>query len=281
MLSALIACGDETTETYARLAMHSNMWESSNFNEDYDRMVVYDLDFATPEFVRDIKNKIKYKGCVYSTHSHMPDKPRVRVILPTGRDMTPDEHNAVARFIAQELGILDMVDACSFEPHQLMYWPSCPSDGEYLYVELDGEIVDPDKVLSVHPNWTDCSLLPTTPKESTAKKPEGTKQKDPLAKEGAVGLFCRLYTIADAIDAFLADVYEPVANMSGRYTYIAGESTAGLVLYENGTFAYSHHATDPAFGKLVNAFDLVRIHKFPDVDQKQSNSPLRTWLTSS
>ena len=43
ILSALIACGDETTETYARLAMHTNMWESSNFNEDYDRMVVYDL----------------------------------------------------------------------------------------------------------------------------------------------------------------------------------------------------------------------------------------------
>ena len=42
-LFALIACCDETTETYARLAMHSNMWESSNFNEDYDRMVVYDL----------------------------------------------------------------------------------------------------------------------------------------------------------------------------------------------------------------------------------------------
>lgn len=237
---------------------------------DCRSMLVYDLDFATPEFVKSIKDKIPYRGCVYSTHSHMPDKPRVRVILPAERDMTPDEHNAVARFIAQELGILDMVDACSFEPHQLMYWPSCPSDGEYLYVELDGDTVDPDKVLSAHPNWTDCSLLPTTPKESTAKKPEGAKQKDPLAKEGAVGLFCRLYTIADAIDAFLADVYEPVANMSGRYTYIAGESTAGLVLYENGTFAYSHHATDPAFGKLVNAFDLVRIHKFPDVDQKQS-----------
>lgn len=237
---------------------------------DCRSMVVFDLDFATPEFVKDIKNKIKYKGCVYSTHSHMPDKPRVRVILPAERDMTPDEHNAIARYTAQELGILDMVDACSFEAHQLMYWPSCPSDGEYLYVELDGEIVDPDKVLSAHPNWTDCSLLPTTPKESTAKKPEGTKQKDPLVKEGAVGLFCRLYTIADAIDAFLADVYEPVTNLSGRYTYIAGESTAGLVLYENGTFAYSHHATDPAFGKLVNAFDLVRIHKFPDADPKQS-----------
>ena len=43
MLSALIACGDETTETYARLAMHTNMWESSNFKEDYHFMVVHDL----------------------------------------------------------------------------------------------------------------------------------------------------------------------------------------------------------------------------------------------
>ena len=144
---------------------------------DCRSMLVYDLDFATPEFIQNIKDEIEYKGCVYSTHSHMPDKPRVRVILPAERDMTPDEHNAVARFTAQELGILDMVDPCSFEPHQLMYWPSCPSDGEYLYVELNGDLVDPDKVLAAHPGWTDCALLPTTPKESTAKKPAGARQK--------------------------------------------------------------------------------------------------------
>lgn len=237
---------------------------------DCRSMIVYDLDFATPEYVQDIKNRIAYKGCVYSTHSHMPEKPRVRVILPAERDMTPDEHNAVARHMAQELGILDMVDPCSFEPHQLMYWPSCPSDGEYLYEELEGNLIDPDRVLAAHPGWTDCALLPTTPKESTAKKPSGTKQKDPLAKDGAVGLFCRLYTIEEAISKFLPDVYEPVANTADRYTYIAGESTAGLVLYENGTFAYSHHATDPIFGKLVNAFDLVRLHKFPDEEPKKS-----------
>ena len=237
---------------------------------DCRSMLVYDLDFATTEFIQNIKDEISYKGCVYSTHSHLPDKPRVRVILPAKRDMTPDEHNAVSRYTAQELGILEMVDPCSFEPHQLMYWPSCPSDGEYLYVELDGDLVDPDKVLAAHPGWTDCALLPTTPKESTAKKPSGSRQKDPLAKDGAVGLFCRLFTIEDAIGRFLPDVYEPAASVPGRYTYIAGESTAGLVLYENGTFAYSHHATDPAFGKLVNAFDLVRIHKFPDEEPKHS-----------
>ena len=247
---------------------------------DCRSMLVYDLDFATPGFIQNIKNEIGYKGCMYSTHSHTPDKPRVRVILPADRDMSPDEHNAVSRFTAQELGILEMVDPCSFEPHQLMYWPSCPSDGEFLYEELDGDPVSPDKVLSIHPNWTDCALLPTTPKESTAKKTPGTRQKDPLTKDGAVGLFCRLFTIEDAIDKFLPDVYEPVANMSGRYTYIAGESTAGLVLYENGTFAYSHHATDPAFGKLVNAFDLVRIHKFPDEEPKKSFKEMADFVMS-
>jgi len=38
-----------------------------------------------------------------------------------------------------------------------------------------------------------------------------------------------------------------------------------VVVYE-GKFAYSHHATDPACGKLMNAFDMVRIHKFGELD---------------
>ncbi|MDO4651113.1 MAG: virulence-associated E family protein, partial [Eubacteriales bacterium] len=33
-------------------------------------------------------------------------------------------------------------------------------------------------------------------------------------------------------------------------------------------FAYSHHATDPACGHLMNAFDVVRVHKFGSLDDK-------------
>ena len=35
-------------------------------------------------------------------------------------------------------------------------------------------------------------------------------------------------------------------------------------------FSYSFHESDPACGKELNAFDLVRVHKFPDEDDKKS-----------
>jgi len=58
-----------------------------------------------------------------------------------------------------------------------------------------------------------------------------------------------------------------------RFDYIPADSSAGLVIYD-GKFAYSHHATDPACGMLLNAFDLVRVHKFRELDEKVTeNTP--------
>ena len=165
-----------------------------------------------------------------------------------------------------------MFDECSFIPNQLMYWPTCPTNGEYLCEFFDGELLDPDAILEAHPNWRDCSLLPTTSRESRVSKPSQQKQEDPLAKTGVVGAFCRAYSITAVIDTFLTDIYAPSVT-EGRYDYIPGESSAGVVIYDD-KFAYSHHATDPACGKLLNAFDLVRIHKFGDDDEKKSFSAM-------
>lgn len=92
------------------------------------------------------------------------------------------------------------------------------------------------------------------------------QQADPLTKPGVAGAFCRAYTVEEAIDAFLSDVYAPSA-MNGRYDYIPADSSAGVIVYD-GKFAYSHHATDPVCGRLLNAFDLVRLHRFRDLDDK-------------
>ena len=95
---------------------------------------------------------------------------------------------------------------------------------------------------------------------------EVKKQADPLEKPGTVGAFCRTYSVIDAIDTFLTDVYRK-SEMTGRYDYIPADSQAGVVIYED-KYAYSHHATDPACGHLMNAFDVVRIHKFGGLDAR-------------
>lgn len=223
-------------------------------------MLVYDMDFITYEYLK----QMSFPVCSawYTTHSHTPEHPRARLIIPLSRDVTPDEFVAVARLEAEILGILTMIDPCSFRLNQLMYWPTVSSDGEFLSGHCDGPLLDPDEILSDFPYWKDLSLLPTTPKESIIQK-QVSKQADPLEKSGVVGAFNRTYyPIQTVIETFLSDVYA-ASTVTGRYDFIAGESTAGVVIYED-KFAYSHHATDPASGKLCNAFDLVRLHKFGD-----------------
>ena len=71
-------------------------------------------------------------GCaavMYSTHSHTPDSPRLRIVIPLSRNVTPDEYAALSRRIAADIGI-DMCDDTTYEPHRLMYWPSLPYDAE-------------------------------------------------------------------------------------------------------------------------------------------------------
>ncbi len=150
-------------------------------------MLVYDLDDIPKDFLPNIGSLVRNLGCWYTTHSHTPEKPRARVIVPVSRDMTPDEFNAVARYYASDNGFIDVLDPCCFLPHQLMYWPTCSANGVYLFDTIPGDVLDPDEVLAAHPEWRDCSLLPTTPKESTVLADTKARQKDPNEKDGVVG----------------------------------------------------------------------------------------------
>ena len=93
------------------------------------------------------------------------------------------------------------------------------------------------------------------------------KAGEPTEKPGIVGLFCRTYDVPAAIDAFLQDVYLPTDDPD-RYTFAGGSSVAGAILYNDGAFLYSNHATDPCQGHSVNSFDLVRIHRFGNLDSE-------------
>lgn len=228
-------------------------------------LLTLDMDYGTPDIWDELILLHDFKCCVYSTHKHTPEHPRLRLLLPLTREVSEDEYPAVARMVAKEIGI-DLFDDTTYEPARLMYWPSTSANGEFFYQTKDGNEIDPDIYLSKYSDWHDTSMWPVSSRQSEAVRRSISEQADPLTKPGVVGAFCRAYTVEEAIDAFLSDVYAPSA-MNGRYDYIPADSSAGVVTYD-GKFAYSHHATDPVCGRLLNAFDLVRLHRFRDLDDK-------------
>lgn len=231
------------------------------------QLLTLDLDFPPAEFWDNIIDNLEIDNAlaVYSTHKHTKAKPRYRLIMPLDREVTPDEYEAIARKIAEKIGI-DYFDDSTFQPTRLMYWPSHSVDVEPFFQYYDAPFLAADSILAEYPDWTDTSYWPESSRMAGIRKRQADKQGDPLAKKGVVGIFCRTYSITEAIAKFLPDVYTPTAK-EDRYTYAAGSTAAGLVVYDGDVFAYSNHSTDPAGGQLCNAFDLVRLHKFGHLDE--------------
>lgn len=202
-------------------------------------------------------------ACVYSTHSHRVSNPRLRIVLPLDRDIDPEEYEPIARKIAGHLDI-EIFDNTTFQPERLMYWPSTPLDGQYVFHHQDGPILSADQILNSYHDWKDVSQWPISAKAIDAVKRGITKQGDPMEKPGVIGAFNRAFSVEDAINAFLPTVYEK-SDVEDRFTYLEGSTAGGLIVYED-KFAYSHHGTDPVSEKLCSAFDLVRIHLYGEQD---------------
>ena len=221
-------------------------------------VVTLDADFADAAFWARVQLMFPYACLIYSTHKHQPAAPRLRLVIPLARAVSPEEYLAISKRIAADIGI-DLFDDTTYEPSRLMYWPSTSADAEFIFEIQDEKFLEPDEILARYDDWRDPAFWPESSRTRDKRHKRAEQQGDPLAKAGLVGTFCRTYSIPDAIAAFLPEVYEPAG--PSRYTYAGGSTAGGLVLYED-KFAFSHHGTDPISGQLVNAFDLVRIHKY-------------------
>lgn len=227
------------------------------------QLITLDADYAEKNLWEKATEKLEKAMCVYSTHKHKPEQPRLRIIMPLDRAVSPDEYEAISRKIAEKLGI-ENFDDTTYQAHRLMYYPSTSSDGEYYFKYYDEEFIKADEILSEYEDWQDVSTWARSNRAKEVVEREKKKAEDPLKKEGLIGAFCRAYTIQEVISAYLSDVYEEVNKE--RYTYKAGTSAGGAIVYED-KWLYSFHATDPSSLRLCNAFDLVRIHKYGEMDE--------------
>ncbi|MEA5134635.1 MAG: virulence-associated E family protein [Candidatus Fimivivens sp.] len=231
-------------------------------------VLALDLDHIPAGSTNDVLRRIDGLGCgycVYSTRKHSPAAPRLRVLLPLDRAATADEYEPLARKAGEIIGI-KLCDPSTFEASRLMYWPSCCADSEYIFTLADKPLLSADGMLALYTDWRNATSWPQVPGTEQAHQKLASRQEDPTAKPGVVGAFCRTYDIYRTMQELLPSVYDPVDNDSTRFTYTGGSTTGGAVVYDNGAFLFSHHATDPAGGKLCNAFDLVRLHRFGELD---------------
>ena len=226
---------------------------------DFDNIPGWQTDFVIGKV-----EELNCSYCIYSTRKHTASAPRLRVVIPLDRTVTPDEYEPCARRVAAHIGI-GMADPTTFEAVRLMYWPSCCADSEFIYKTKDAPLLSADFLLGTYADWHNFLSWPQVPGAVSYQK-LAMKQGDPTEKGGTVGAFCRTYDVLSAMDTFLPGIYAPVDNDPDRYTYLGGSTAGGAVIYDNGKFLYSHHATDPCSGRLVNAFDLVRLHKFGEKD---------------
>lgn len=233
----------------------SVMWRS---------IVTLDIDYGTAELWEDFTLNFDFAAMLYSTHKHTRETPRYRLVFPLSRQVRPDEYEPLCRKIAETVG-MDMFDDTTYQLARLFYYPSTSRDGDYVFEYQDGPACDVDAILGMYHDYKDASSWPTSSREGEAMAHEIKKAGDPTEKPGLIGAFCRAYTIQEAIETFLPEVYEPTAH-ENRYTYRKGSVAAGLVCYED-KFAYSNHETDPASKQLCNAFDLCRIHLYGVQDE--------------
>lgn len=249
-------------------------------NIDSRWLITLDVDHGDDNFMAMVDLMIGGTAYViYSTHSHRPNKPKFRLILPANRAMSPDEYAAVSRRLAYNIG-MEYFDKTTFDVHRLMYLPSCSKDATPVFEVAEGDPVDVDSVLDEYEDWRDPVQWPRHEGDNHQQRKTAHRMEDPTSKQGIVGAFCRCYSISEAIATFLADIYEAVDDSNSRYTHIGSTSYGGLVVYDEDTFAYSHHESDPCGGKEVNAFDLVRLHKFGKLDDRANERTNITKLPS-
>ncbi|ASJ54878.1 virulence-associated protein E [Brevibacillus formosus] len=231
-------------------------------------IITLDLDNIPAGGTAETLRRLEALGCayaVYSTRKHEEARPRLRVLAPFNRTVSADEYEPLARRLGSIIGI-ELCDPTTFQAVRLMYWPSCSADSQFISHYADKPFLDADGLLATYTDWRNVNEWPQVPGAQQAHIRLAAKQGDPTEKQGVVGAFCRQYDVYRAIATFLPGVYIETDDGSGRLTYSGGSTTGGAIVYDDGAFLYSHHATDPVGGRLVNAFDLVRLHKFSEMD---------------
>ena len=232
---------------------------------------------------------------MYSTTKHDKNSPRLRIIIPTNRSMSAEEYTPVARQCYKLIG-WEGADPCGWSPAQMMGFTCHLKNSEYVFrARTDGKYFDVDAFLQEQEiDVNDEKTWAFSPAEQAKIKSVKAKIKAVKQSHGnnngnnktaranldianicsnfsgsrVANAFNKTYSISAAIDKYVPDFYtlESTNGNEARYTLTGSSSKAGLRVTDDA-LAYSYHSHDPlADGHFHNAFDLVRVHLYGDLD---------------
>jgi len=203
----------------------------------------------------------------HTTFSHSAEKPSYRFIIPLTEDISPELYETLVMQIIATNAKAN-IDTASCSPAQIMFAPASADPENYMWGENTGGLADAKA-------W----VKEANGGESVVPLARVQRRGSPEDAPGIIGRFNRTFKdLNELIEVFeLPYVYVPEV---GRYRYTGSSvhSTPGMSeIEENPGYFYSWHAKDPASGRAQNSFDLLRIHKFGDLDEGYSgpiaNSP--------
>lgn len=242
-------------------------------------MITLDVDYADSLFPVEFDTRFPgVAAVIYNTRSDREKSRRFRVVIPFAEEVQDAaQYEAAARKMAELLGI-ELFDPTTFQAERMMYWQSLSSDQPKVFEVFEGEPISAEYLLSLYGNneeWRDIrnwAFKSDQEKETRAIVSKAMAQ-NPREKAGLVGAFCRAYSVPAAIEKYLSDVYE-IAPGNDRYTYKAGHSVGGMIVFDD-LFCFSYHSTDPiSDGHAYNAYDLVRVHKFGHLGKEDSTKEM-------
>jgi hypothetical protein len=86
-----------------------------------------------------------YECVIYTTHSHTPKAPRLRLILPYTRPIEPTEHEQLWLAGCQKFGA-GMADTSKKAVSSMYYYPSHKPRAEHYAEHYSGKLLDPDEL---------------------------------------------------------------------------------------------------------------------------------------
>ena len=217
--------------------------------------IALDVDTPSPSFLESVELMLpETAALVHTTFSSTPTEPRWRILIPLAREVKPHEYTLLVGILMDLLGH-SQFDPGSDQPERYMFKPAAMKPEWFQYEIIDGPPLDPDALMKNFDG--DLSDAPL-PKLHNMKR-------DPFSLGGTLGAFNRAYDdFAALVDAFDLPYEE---SEGGRWKYTEAKAVAGMGEVSRGIY-YSHHVTDPAYGRACNAFDLVRVHRFGSLDEQ-------------